>query len=57
MEDSFRYDVRIRDRLVQKGLLTKEEVQRHLEALVDVESKSEPVSVEPPNGSSGETAK
>lgn len=57
MEDSFRYDVRIRDRLLNKGLLTKEEVQKHLDALKDVESQSEPVQVEAPTGASGEGGK
>jgi hypothetical protein len=52
MEDSFRYDVRVRDRLLKKGLLKQDEVDKHLAALADVEAQSEPVSIEQPAVSS-----
>ena len=52
MEESFLYDVRIRERLLKKGQLKPEAVQKHLDALVDVESQSEPVSLDQPAVSS-----
>lgn len=48
IDDSFRYDVRVRERLLNKGILKPEDVQKHLEALADVETQSEPVSLEQP---------
>lgn len=57
MEDSFRYDVRVRDRLLSKGLLTKDELQKHLDSLKDLEGQAEPVQVEAPAGASGEGGK
>lgn len=51
MEDSFLYDVRVRDRLVKKGLLKQDVLQKHLDALTDVESQSESVSIEQPTAS------
>ena len=57
MEDSFRYDVRVRERLLKKGLLKPEEVEKHLAALTDLESQSEPVSVEQPGVSHGDGSK
>ena len=48
MDEQFRYDVRIRDRLLKKGLLAESDVARYLDALKDVESLSEPVGLEQP---------
>lgn len=47
-ENSFRYDVRVRENLLKKGLLTEEELQNHLSALPDVESEAEPLGLEQP---------
>ncbi|MBK7583548.1 MAG: hypothetical protein IPI67_25570 [Myxococcales bacterium] len=37
----FKYDVRIRERLMRRGLVNDADVTRHLEGLVDSEAKSE----------------
>lgn len=54
MEENFLYDVRIRERLLTKGTLQPEAVKKYLEALVDVESQCEPVSLEQPTGHHGD---
>ena len=48
MDEDFRFDIRIRDRMVQAGNITKEEVEARLAALKDVEPESELVDIEQP---------
>ena len=48
MDEDFRFDIRIRDRMVQAGNITKEEVEARLAALKDVEPESELVDLEQP---------
>jgi hypothetical protein len=44
----FKYDVRVRERMLTKGLLADKDLARHLEALPDREPSSERVSLEQP---------
>jgi len=37
----FKYDIRIRERLLRRGLVTEAEVNKHLDGLADVEAKGE----------------
>ena len=48
IEDEFRFDVRIQQRLVKKGLVTEEELKARLEALSDLEDESEVLDLEQP---------
>lgn len=48
IEEEFRFDVRIQERMVKKGLVSEEELQQHLSALKDVESESEELDLEQP---------
>ena len=41
--DEFMYDVRITDRYLKEGTLTKKELDKHLSSLPDVEDKGEPL--------------
>lgn len=41
--EQFKYDVRIRERMIRRGQVTEADVARHLEGLSDVETKCEPV--------------
>lgn len=52
--EDFIYDVRIRDRMIAKGELKKEQVEERLAALQDVESQAELVELpQPAVGSAG----
>ncbi len=46
--DNLKFDVRVRDRFVSKGLLTQEAVQAHLDGLKDLESEARPIGVPQP---------
>lgn len=46
--EHFKYDVRIRERMLAKGLLTESELKSHLEALKDLETETEPVPLPQP---------
>jgi hypothetical protein len=48
MDEDFRFDIRIRDRMVEAGNITKEQVEARLSALKDVEPESELVELEQP---------
>lgn len=48
IEEEFRFDVRIQERMVKKGLVEKDELQKRLDALKDVESESEFLDLEQP---------
>jgi hypothetical protein len=39
----FKYDVRVRERMLKRGLLVESDLQKHLEGLGDAEGKSEQV--------------
>ncbi|MCC6898270.1 MAG: hypothetical protein IT377_04810 [Polyangiaceae bacterium] len=44
----FKYDVRIRERLLRQGLVTEADVKKHLESLADAEAKCETLSQHQP---------
>jgi len=44
----FKYDVRVRERLMGDGLLSESEVQKHLEALPDLDSQVVELTVKQP---------
>lgn len=46
--EHFKYDVRIRERMLAKGLLTESELKSHLEALKDLEADTEPLALPQP---------
>jgi hypothetical protein len=46
--ENFKYDVRVRERMVSKGLLTPDAVKAYLDGLKDVESESRPIGVPQP---------
>ncbi len=48
MDEDFRFDVRIRDRMIEAGNVTKEEVAARLSALKDVEPESELIELDQP---------
>src|SRR5689334_14884421 len=45
---ALKFDVRVRERLVGDGLLAESEVQKHLEALPDLESQAVELTVKQP---------
>jgi len=45
-KDDFLYDVRITERHIQDGALSKKDLEKHLENLPDVEEKGEPLVIE-----------
>lgn len=48
MEDEFLYDVRIRERLLEKGNLTAEAIEKREAALADLEAQAETIALEQP---------
>ena len=48
IEEDFRFDVRIQDRLMKKGLVTKEELDQRLAALKDLEGAAETLDLQQP---------
>lgn len=44
----FKYDVRVRERFVAEGAITKSDLERHLSALADVAEQCEEVELEQP---------
>lgn len=44
----FKYDVRVRERMLKRGLLAESDLQKHLEGLADAEGKSEQVQLHQP---------
>ena len=47
--DDFLYDVRVTDRHIKEGVITKKDYDKHLKSLPDVEDKSEPLIIEDEN--------
>jgi len=45
-KDDFLYDVRITERHIKDGALTKKDYEKHLKGLPDVEEKGEPLVIE-----------
>ncbi|MFO0564833.1 MAG: hypothetical protein U0263_04175 [Polyangiaceae bacterium] len=52
--DLFKYDVRVRERMIRRGLLNEADVKRHVDALVDAEGMSENVDQPQPALAGGE---
>jgi hypothetical protein len=48
IEEEFRFDVRIQERLLKKGLVTEEELKQRLDSLKDVEGESEILDLQQP---------
>jgi hypothetical protein len=48
IEEDFRFDVRIQERMLQKGLVKEDELKTRLDSLVDVEGQSEPLDLQQP---------
>jgi hypothetical protein len=48
MNTEFRFDVRIRQRMLDKGLITAEQVDQHEKALPDLEQHCEVIALEQP---------
>ncbi len=47
--EDFLYDVRVTDRHIKEGVITKKDYDKHLSSLPDVEDKSEPLIIEDEN--------
>lgn len=47
--EEFLYDVRIANRNIREGLITKKDYDKHISGLPDVESNSEPIVIEDEN--------
>lgn len=45
-KDEFLYDVRIAQRHLREGVITKKDYDKHLDSLPDMESNSEPLIIE-----------
>jgi hypothetical protein len=48
IEEEFRFDVRIRERMLKKGNVGREELERRLAALPDKAEQSEIIELDPP---------
>jgi len=48
IDEDFRFDVRIQERMVKKGLVTKEELEKRLSDLKDVEEQAEVLELPQP---------
>lgn len=48
IEEDFRFDVRIQERMLQKGLVKNEELEARLQDLKDLESDCEPLDLAQP---------
>lgn len=48
IEEEFRFDVRIQERLLKKGLVSEEELKQRLDSLKDVEGDSEILDLQQP---------
>ncbi len=47
--EEFLYDVRIANRNIREGLITKKDYDKHISGLPDVEGNSEPIVIEDEN--------
>ncbi|MCH2108128.1 MAG: hypothetical protein MK135_02275 [Polyangiaceae bacterium] len=48
IDEALRFDVRIRERMIQRGLVSQDEIDARLANLKDLESESELIDVDPP---------
>lgn len=48
IEEQFRFDVRIQERMVNKGLVKKDELEKRLAALPDLAEQAETIALDPP---------
>jgi hypothetical protein len=48
IDEEFRFDVRIQERMVKKGLVQKDELDQRLSGLKDLEEESEPLDLQQP---------
>ena len=48
IEEEFRFDVRIQERMLKKGAISQEELQKRLASLGDVAEQSEIIELDPP---------
>ncbi len=53
--EQFKYDVRVRDRMLHKGSIDEGEVKRHLDALQDLEAVCEIMTLQQPALAHAET--
>jgi hypothetical protein len=54
IEEEFRFDVRIRERMLKKGAVGREELDRRLTSLPDMAEQAEIIELDPPGVSSNE---
>jgi hypothetical protein len=54
IEEEFRFDVRIQERMLKKGAVQKEELDQRLAALKDVADQSEIIELDPPGVTSSD---
>jgi hypothetical protein len=52
-KEEFIYDVRVTNRHIREGVITKKEYDKYLSELPDVEDKSEPLIIEDEDGKVG----
>lgn len=52
-KEEFIYDVRVTNRHIREGVITKKEYDKYLSELPDVEDKSEPLIIEDEDGKAG----
>jgi hypothetical protein len=50
IEDNFRFDSRLRERMLAKGRVTAEEIEQRLSALPDLDAEAEALGVDAPSG-------
>lgn len=53
-KEEFIYDVRVTNRHIREGVITKKDYEKYLSELPDVEDKSEPLIIEDEDGKTGE---
>lgn len=56
IEEEFRFDVRIQERMVNKGLVKKDELEKRLAALADLAEQAEIIELDPPGLTSSHAA-
>jgi len=51
--EEFKYDVRVTNRHIREGVITKKDYEKYLNELPDVEENSEPLIIEDEDGKAG----
>lgn len=51
-KEEFMYDVRVTNRHIREGVITKKDYEKYLSELPDVENKSEPLIIDDEDGKS-----